>query len=127
MLIGVVALMFLGPRKMPEMARKMGKFMSDFRSTTNEFKSTWEKEVNFEEEERMMRSGEVVSGSPPAPSIREATPEMVQVLARSTEAGTGESLPPGVATGPADPKRLPTDTTEDSPEQELLSDKRTWL
>ena len=36
-LIGIVALIFLGPRKMPEMARKIGKMMNEFRSTTNEF------------------------------------------------------------------------------------------
>ena len=50
MLIGVVALMFLGPRRMPEMARKLGKIMSEFRGTANEFKETWQREVDFEEE-----------------------------------------------------------------------------
>jgi sec-independent protein translocase protein TatB len=55
-LIGVVALIFLGPRRMPEMARKLGKMMSDFRNTTQEFKSTWEREVNFEDEEKALRT-----------------------------------------------------------------------
>ena len=47
-MIGLVALMFLGPRKMPEMARKFGKFMNEFRGTANEFKETWRREVDFE-------------------------------------------------------------------------------
>lgn len=51
LLIGVVALMFLGPRKLPGMARTIGKYMAEFRKTTNEFKSTWEKEVDFAMEE----------------------------------------------------------------------------
>ena len=55
LMIGVVALMFLGPRRLPELARKLGKIMAEFRSTTNEFKQTWEREVNFEEEARAMR------------------------------------------------------------------------
>jgi sec-independent protein translocase protein TatB len=55
LLIGIVALIFLGPRRMPEMARKLGKLMSDFRNTTSEFKATWEREVNFEEEARHLR------------------------------------------------------------------------
>lgn len=55
-LIGMVALIFLGPRQLPQIARKIGRIMSDFRSTTQEFKSTWEREVNFEEEERVLRS-----------------------------------------------------------------------
>jgi Tat protein translocase TatB subunit len=47
-LIGLVALIFLGPRRMPEMAKKMGKFMAEFRGTANEFKETWRREVDFE-------------------------------------------------------------------------------
>jgi sec-independent protein translocase protein TatB len=50
MLIGIVALIFLGPRKLPVMARKIGKILAEFRSTTNEFRSTWEREVDFSEE-----------------------------------------------------------------------------
>lgn len=49
-LIGIVALIFLGPRKMPQLARKIGKMMAEFRGTANEFKSTWEREAGFEEE-----------------------------------------------------------------------------
>ena len=29
--------------------------MSDFRNTTNEFKATWEREVNFEQEARQLK------------------------------------------------------------------------
>jgi sec-independent protein translocase protein TatB len=55
-LIGIIALIFLGPRKMPDIARKIGRVMADFRTTTNEFKATWEREVNFEDEERALRT-----------------------------------------------------------------------
>ena len=55
-LIGIVALIFLGPRRMPEMARKLGKIMADFKNTTSEFKSTWEREVNFEQEAKELRA-----------------------------------------------------------------------
>ena len=53
-LIGLVALIFLGPRRMPEIARKIGKVMADFRNTTSEFKETWQREVNFEEEKKAL-------------------------------------------------------------------------
>lgn len=49
-LIAAVALIVFGPRKLPEMAKKLGKTMAEFRNATNEFKSTWEREVAFEEE-----------------------------------------------------------------------------
>jgi len=48
-LIGAVALIVFGPRKLPQMAKTLGKAMADFKNTTNEFKSTWEREVSFEE------------------------------------------------------------------------------
>ena len=54
LLVGIVALIFLGPRKLPEMAKKMGKIMSEFRGTANEFKETWQREVNFEEEAKLL-------------------------------------------------------------------------
>ena len=49
LLIGLCALIFFGPRKLPEMARTIGKYMAEFRKATSEFKETWEKEVNFDE------------------------------------------------------------------------------
>lgn len=55
MLIALVALILLGPRKMPGMARKIGKMMAEFRTTTNEFKSTWEREVDFSSELEALR------------------------------------------------------------------------
>lgn len=54
LLIGVVALIFLGPRRLPEMARKLGKIMAEFRGTANEFKQTWQREVDFEEEKKAL-------------------------------------------------------------------------
>jgi sec-independent protein translocase protein TatB len=48
LLIALVALIFLGPRRLPEMARKFGKIMNEFRRTTSEFKQTWEREVTSE-------------------------------------------------------------------------------
>lgn len=47
-MIGIVALIIFGPRKLPQIAKTIGKTMADFRKTTSEFKTTWEKEVNFE-------------------------------------------------------------------------------
>jgi len=48
LLIGLVALIFFGPRKLPEFARTLGKWRNEFRKTTEEFKNTWEKEIASE-------------------------------------------------------------------------------
>lgn len=51
-LIAVVALIVFGPRKLPQMVKTIGKTMAEFKSATNDFKSTWEKEVAFEADEK---------------------------------------------------------------------------
>ncbi len=51
LLIGLVALIIFGPRKLPELARMLGKAMNEFRRTTDDFKETWAREVDFEKEE----------------------------------------------------------------------------
>ena len=53
-LIGIIALIVFGPRKLPQVAKTIGKTMADFRRTTNEFKSTWEREAEFYKEEKVI-------------------------------------------------------------------------
>lgn len=50
-LIGVIALIIFGPRRLPQLARTIGKTMAEFRKATNEFKTTWEREVDMESNE----------------------------------------------------------------------------
>jgi sec-independent protein translocase protein TatB len=115
-LIGIVALIFLGPRQLPQIARKFGKIMSEFRSTTQEFKATWEREVNFEEEEKALRTAfeddkpEPVARErsilPPAdtapapPEIKEIDPSMFNP--NGNENGTNENSNVAEETEPAD-------------------------
>ena len=48
-LIAIVALIVFGPRKLPQMMKTVGKTMAEFRNATNEFKTTWEREVTLHE------------------------------------------------------------------------------
>lgn len=50
-LVGIIALIVFGPRKLPEMARKAGSLMRELRSVSTEFRSTWAQEVRAAEEE----------------------------------------------------------------------------
>lgn len=117
-LIGIIALIFLGPRKLPEMARKIGKIMAEFRGTASEFKETWQREVNFEEEAKAFDLNELESepvarvdsiptaestGSPAAPAIKEIDPASFEHL-------------------------LPAETVkEDKTEPAEANDKKNWL
>jgi len=44
----VIALIFFGPRRLPQLARSIGKGMSEFRKASEDFKRTWEREVAME-------------------------------------------------------------------------------
>ncbi len=48
MVIAFVALIVFGPRKLPELARKLGQSMGEFKRASDEFKRTWEHEVEME-------------------------------------------------------------------------------
>lgn len=44
----VMALIFFGPRKLPQISRTMGKSLAEFRKASEDFKRTWEREVAME-------------------------------------------------------------------------------
>ena len=44
----IVALMFFGPRKLPQLSRSLGKSLAEFRRASEDFKRTWEREVELE-------------------------------------------------------------------------------
>ncbi|MBO0798728.1 MAG: twin-arginine translocase TatA/TatE family subunit [Blastocatellia bacterium] len=47
-LILVIALIVFGPRKLPELGKSMGQAMAQFRRASEDFKRTWEQEVEHE-------------------------------------------------------------------------------
>jgi TatA/E family protein of Tat protein translocase len=47
-LILVIALIVFGPRKLPELGKSLGQAMSQFRKASDEFKRTWEQEVELD-------------------------------------------------------------------------------
>ncbi len=48
MIILVIALIVFGPRKLPELGKTLGKAMGQFRRASEDFKRTWEQEVDLE-------------------------------------------------------------------------------
>jgi TatA/E family protein of Tat protein translocase len=84
MFILVVALIFFGPRKLPQLAKSMGKGLAEFRKASDEFKRTWEREVALEsaraEDNSLLESQPRAVYEPIAPAepvVETATPELV--------------------------------------------------
>ena len=62
----VLALVLVGPRKLPELARQLGKFLAEFKRTSNEFRSQLEAEMlNMELQERSRKPEESPNLLPP--------------------------------------------------------------
>lgn len=115
-LIGVIALIVFGPRKLPQMARTIGKMMSEFRKATNDFKSTWEKEVDFEDfkEEKPVKivspADNSIAKNPELKGIQIAAPEIKEIkqfdfengINHFTEKNGSEKQPIKVSTGKQD-------------------------
>ena len=68
--------------------------MAEFRSTAGEFRETWSREVNFEEEAKSLRLSELVSDETVShtsdtgsakPSVKEVDPEAFKQLSNRTE------------------------------------------
>ena len=118
-LIGIVALIFLGPRKMPEMAKKIGKIMADFRNTTGEFKETWEREVNFAEENKALNFNDLESA--PVARTQPVTEEKSEV---KIVAPTIKEIDPA-----SFKKQQPAAETKPEVDQSAddLNDKKNWL
>ena len=49
LVIGLVALIIFGPRKLPEIGRTVGKSIAEFKRASDDFKRTWEYEVELEQ------------------------------------------------------------------------------
>lgn len=45
----IMALVFFGPRKLPQLSRTLGKNLASFRRASEDFKRTWDREVTLEE------------------------------------------------------------------------------
>jgi Tat protein translocase TatB subunit len=61
LVIGVIALLVFGPGKLPELGRKVGKLMREFRRASDEFRSTVETNLQLNEPEPAIQ--------PPAPGL----------------------------------------------------------
>jgi TatA/E family protein of Tat protein translocase len=48
LLILIVALIIFGPRKLPEIGKTLGESLAQFRKASEDFKRTWEAEVDYE-------------------------------------------------------------------------------
>ena len=75
--IGIIALLIFGPRKLPELGKSLGKSIAEFKRASNELRNTLEEEIKSEGLENERKSAEVPpppkTPSTPAPPADAAT------------------------------------------------------
>lgn len=123
-MIGLVALIVFGPRKLPDMMRTVGKAVAEFRRSTDDFKKTWEKEVNFENSEfKSSENSDLLLGNLPKTenSIgRASESENIKIAAPEIREVNRDDFPvniPGAEASVAETTRTENNST----------DKRSWL
>jgi sec-independent protein translocase protein TatB len=63
----ILALLLFGPKKLPVLARQLGKLMADFRRASNEFRTQMEEELRISEQaERQKQIAALEASAPPA-------------------------------------------------------------
>jgi sec-independent protein translocase protein TatB len=69
-----LALLLFGPKKLPELARQLGKLMAEFRRASNEFRMQMEEELRIaDQEEQRKKISAMEAAAPPTPAIPDGT------------------------------------------------------
>jgi Sec-independent protein translocase protein TatA len=120
-----MALVFFGPRKLPQISRSLGKNLAEFRRASEDFKRTWDREVNLEDgasatglalnDQNSILNPDMTGRPLQAPSIASVPPD--QVIAR--QATGSDQLPSFDETNPADPSDV-IDEPKHSPKNDWL-------
>jgi TatA/E family protein of Tat protein translocase len=112
----VVALIFFGPRKLPQLAKSMGKGLAEFRKASDDFKRTWEREVALEsartDDNSLLEADqqpryEPVASSEAVPVVETPDPELV--VARENQPQTFSEA---IAETPPEPVQIPVEATQ---------------
>jgi TatA/E family protein of Tat protein translocase len=124
LLILGAALIFFGPRRLPQLSRQIGKSLNEFRRASEDFKRTWEREVNLEDSDRPAENSILDRATERLRAAREAA----ALDAHPTEPATSVMAPSITAVDPS--LVQPRETTPLLPEAapaDQPNSKHDWL
>ncbi len=109
--IFLLALVVVGPKRLPELARQLGKWAAEFKRASNEFKNQLETEMlNIELDEHARKQTEAAKALPPEKPWEPAILPPVGVVSRSSPDAISEP-----EADPAPPELPPAPLVNDSP------------
>ena len=73
-----LALLLFGPKKLPELARQLGKLMAEFRRASNEFRMQMDEELRLaDQEEQRKKIAAMEAAAPVTPAISDGTENVI--------------------------------------------------
>ena len=121
------ALIFFGPRKLPQLSRQLGKSLSEFRRASEDFKTTWEREVNLDNLDKDVEPDATSSILDKATEKIRAAREAAALDSAGVSA-TAETIAPSIT--PIDPALVQPRASASATEPEVsptASAKHEWL
>lgn len=92
--IFVLALLLFGPKKLPELARQVGKLMNEFRRASNEFRMQMDEELRVADQaEQQKKIAAMEAAAPVTPPIGEIEPEHPHLRTEEADSATPDTPP----------------------------------
>jgi sec-independent protein translocase protein TatB len=117
-----LALLLFGPKKLPELARQLGKLMAEFRRASNEFRMQMEEELRIaDQEEQRKKIAAMEAAAPVAPAVTDGTENTIAPAASEEflvghpheQPQAAESMPAESLPAESTPEPLPIATSGD--------------
>ena len=89
--IVLLALLLFGPKKLPVLARQLGKLMADFRRASNEFRTQMEEELRISEQADRQKQVAAIEAAKPATPALEAPPNPAPATETQPDGQSGDT------------------------------------
>lgn len=96
--IFVIALIFFGPKKLPELGKSLGKGLAEFKRASNELKNTLEEEVRLDDEKTRR-----ASTPSPVPALDSASTIASEGVSPETIHSPAQDVVDAASAGPSQP------------------------
>jgi sec-independent protein translocase protein TatB len=117
-----LALLLFGPKKLPELARQLGKLMAEFRRASNEFRMQMEEELRIaDQEEQRKKIAAMEAAAPVTPAITDSSENTIAPQTEEFLVGHPHEQPQGVDLSPVELSTVQSSMAESSSSEPTIA------